>query len=83
MVERIRGSGQAQETPVGYVPAPGAIDLGGLDVTPVQLQAALRCDSGEWLTALQDLDEFYGSFGSRVPATIARQLAETRRKLGG
>ena len=83
MVERIRGGGQAQETPVGYVPAPGALDLDGLDVTPTQLQAALRCDSGEWLTALQDLDEFYGSFGSRLPATIARQLAETRRKLGG
>jgi phosphoenolpyruvate carboxykinase (GTP) len=83
MVERIRGGGQAQETPVGFVPAPGAMDLGGIDVTPAQLQAALRCDSGEWLTALQDLGEFYGSFGSRLPATIARQLAETRRKFGG
>ena len=46
------------------------------------MQAALRCDAGEWLTALQDLDEFYGSFGSRLPATIARQLVETRRKFG-
>jgi phosphoenolpyruvate carboxykinase (GTP) len=82
MVERIRGGGQAHETPVGFVPAPGALDLGGLDVTPAQMQAALRCDAGEWLTALQDLDEFYGSFGSRLPRTIATQLAETRRKLG-
>ena len=62
--------------------APGALVLGGLDVTPAQMQAALRCDAGEWLTALQDLDEFYGSFGSRLPRTIATQLAETRRKLG-
>ena len=82
MVERIHGGGQAHETPVGFVPAPGALDLGGLDVTPAQMQAALRCDAGEWLTALQDLDEFYGSFGSRLPRTIATQLAETRRKLG-
>ena len=82
MVERIRGGGQAQETPVGFVPAPGALDLGGLDVTAAQMQAALRCDAGEWLTALQDLDEFYGSFGSRLPRTIATQLAETRRKFG-
>src|SRR5262247_2296192 len=83
MVERIRGGGQAQETPVGFVPAPGALELEGIDVTLTQLQAALRCDAGEWLTALQDLDEFYASFGSRLPATIARQLAETRRKFGG
>jgi phosphoenolpyruvate carboxykinase (GTP) len=82
MVERVRGGGRVQETPVGFVPAEGALDLAGLDVAPAKLREALRCDAGEWLAALQDLDEFYGSFGSRLPATIARQLAETRRKLG-
>ena len=83
MVERIRGGGGGQETPVGFVPANGALDLEGLDVRPAQLREALRCDSSEWLAALADLDEFYASFGSRLPATIARHLAETRRKLGG
>ena len=80
MVERIRGGGQARETPVGFVPADGALDLGGLSVSPAQLREALRCDAGEWLPALQDLEEFYGSFGSRLPATIAKQLAVTRKK---
>ena len=83
MVERIRGGGGARETPVGYVPAEGALEVSGLDVSPAQLREALRCDAGEWLAALQDLEEFYGSFGSRLPATIAHQLAETRRKFGG
>jgi phosphoenolpyruvate carboxykinase (GTP) len=82
MVERIRGGGQTRETPIGLVPAPGAIDLDGLHVTPARLQEALKCDSGEWLAALQDLDEFYASFGSRLPSTIATHLRETRRKLG-
>jgi phosphoenolpyruvate carboxykinase (GTP) len=83
MVERIRGGGRAQETPIGYVPAEGALDLGGLDIDPARMREALRCDAGEWLAALQDLDEFYASFGSRLPATIARELVETRRKFGG
>jgi phosphoenolpyruvate carboxykinase (GTP) len=82
MVERIRGGGQARETPVGYVPADGALDLAGLNVSPAQLREALRCDAGEWLAALQDLEDFYGSFGSRLPATIAHQLSETRKKFG-
>jgi phosphoenolpyruvate carboxykinase (GTP) len=82
MVERIRGGGGAHETPVGLVPAEGALDLDGLDITPARLRQALCCDSGEWLAALQDLDEFYASFGSRLPATIAQQLAQTRKKLG-
>jgi phosphoenolpyruvate carboxykinase (GTP) len=82
MVERIRGGGRAQETPIGSVPADGALDLTGLDMAPARVREALRCDAGEWLAALDDLDEFYGTFGSRLPATIRQQLADTRRKLG-
>jgi phosphoenolpyruvate carboxykinase (GTP) len=83
MVERIRGGGQAREIPIGFVPSDGALDLSGLTISAAQVREALRCDAGEWLSALQDLDEFYRSFGPRLPATIARQLAETRRKFGG
>ena len=32
IVERIRGTAQAVETPVGYVPAPGSLHLDGLDM---------------------------------------------------
>jgi phosphoenolpyruvate carboxykinase (GTP) len=82
MVERIRGGARATETPIGYVPAEGALELDGLGVTPAQVREVLRCDPTEWLGALADLGEFYDSFGARLPQTIARHLAETRRKLG-
>jgi phosphoenolpyruvate carboxykinase (GTP) len=81
MVERIRGGAQGVETPVGFVPAPGALETQGLDVSPARLREALRCDAGEWLAALDDLDQFYGQFGSRLPLTIADKLADTRRRL--
>jgi phosphoenolpyruvate carboxykinase (GTP) len=80
MVERIRGTARAEETPVGWVPAPGALDTSGLDVTPERLGQALRCDAREWLSALDDLGEFYRQFGSRLPAPIAQALAETQRR---
>jgi phosphoenolpyruvate carboxykinase (GTP) len=83
MVERIRGGGRAQETPIGWVPGDGALDLTGLDIAPARVREALRCDAGEWLAALSDLDEFYATFGARLPAAISGQLAETRRKFGG
>jgi len=80
MVERIRGTGRAEETPIGFVPAAGAIDTGGLDVTPAQLSEALRCDAGEWLQALGELDEFYKQLGPHLPQSIADSLATTRRR---
>jgi phosphoenolpyruvate carboxykinase (GTP) len=82
MVERIRGTARAEETPVGWIPAPGSLDTSGLDTTPERLREALRCDPGEWLSALDDLGEFYRLFGPRLPAPIAEHLAETRRRFG-
>jgi phosphoenolpyruvate carboxykinase (GTP) len=83
MVERIRGTARADETPIGLVPAAGALDTGGLDVTPAQLREALRCDPGEWLQALDELTEFNKQFGGRLPQPIADTLATTRRRFGG
>jgi phosphoenolpyruvate carboxykinase (GTP) len=81
MVERIRGGAEATETPIGFVPSPGALDTQGLGLAPARLAEALRCDAGEWLAALDDLDQFYQQFGSRLPTTIADKLADTRRRL--
>jgi phosphoenolpyruvate carboxykinase (GTP) len=84
MIERINGGApEVDETPIGWIPRPAALDTSGLDMGRDQLREALRCDAGEWLQALADLDEFYAQFGSRLPAPIARKLAEARRGFGG
>ena len=80
MVQRIRGTARATETPVGAVPTLDALDLDGLAVSPAQLREALRCEASEWLPALDNLATFYGEFGARLPAPIAASLAETRRR---
>jgi len=79
---RIHGSAKAVETPIGHVPAPGSVNLDGVDVTAARLAEVLAVDRGEWRTALEDLGEFYQSFGNRLPPTIARSHTETLRRLG-
>jgi len=83
MVERIHGGApEVDETPIGWIPRPSALDTSGLDIGRDQLREALRCDAAEWLQALGDLDEFYAQFGSRLPRPIATALAETQRRFG-
>jgi phosphoenolpyruvate carboxykinase (GTP) len=81
MLERIRGTGKAVETPIGWVPTPDAIDTAGLEVAPGALEKALAVDRGEWVTALDELGQFYQQFGDRMPRGIRDQHAATLAKL--
>jgi phosphoenolpyruvate carboxykinase (GTP) len=82
IVERIHGGGEVAETPIGYVPAPGAIDCAGLKLPAGALEAALRVDREEWRQALDELREFYDQFGQRLPSAIWKSHAETARRFG-
>jgi phosphoenolpyruvate carboxykinase (GTP) len=82
IVERINGTGQAVETPIGHVPAPGAIDCSGLRLGAGALEAALHVDREEWREALGELREFYELFGARMPAAIWKAHADTARRFG-
>jgi phosphoenolpyruvate carboxykinase (GTP) len=82
IVERIRGTGAATETPIGYVPSPGALDTSGLDIAPARLDAALRCDRDEWTEALDELGSFYEQFGPRLPQSVWQAHADTLRRFG-
>jgi len=83
MVERIRGTAAAKETPIGMVPTPAALDRAGLDVTEAQLTEALRVDPAEWTESLAELEKFNAQFGGRLPEAITRSFADTRRRLKG
>ena len=46
--ERCAGRGEAVETPIGYLPAPGAIPTDGLDIAPEAMTELLKVDPVEW-----------------------------------
>jgi len=80
IVERIRATGRAVETPIGYVPSPGALDLDGVDIPSLRLEEALSCEKDDWLPALEKLRGFYGQFGKRLPAPIWQAYQQTVRR---
>jgi phosphoenolpyruvate carboxykinase (GTP) len=82
IVERIRGTARAEETPIGLVPPADALTLDGLDVEPERLREALSVDAGEWRETLDDVAAFFGKFGSRLPVSIRAAVTRTRRRFG-
>ncbi|WP_019158663.1 phosphoenolpyruvate carboxykinase (GTP) [Brevibacterium senegalense] len=80
--ERVAGTTEAVETPLGHAPAPGALDIDGLDISEDQLQQALAVHPDEWATELASIDEWYDELGDHVPAELRTQVEELRARLG-
>ena len=82
ILERVEGAGAARETPIGYVPAEGALDLDGLDVTPEQIAKALAVDPEEWKTELPLIEEWFAKIGEKTPSLLLTELDGLRARLG-
>jgi len=81
VLERCEGKGAATTTPIGHVPAAGAISTQGLDVSPDQMKELLAVDKTEWATEAKGIAEFFGQFGDRLPAAMKQQLDELNKRL--
>jgi phosphoenolpyruvate carboxykinase (GTP) len=79
--ERVAGTGEAVDTPIGRLPAAGAIDTEGLDVSPDQMAALLKVDEEGWRKEIPDIEDFYNRFGDRVPEALRRQLSALEERL--
>ncbi len=75
IIERVNGTGEAVESPIGFVPAPGALDLDGLGLSPEQLEGVLRVDAAEWTAELPKIAQHFDNLGSRLPVAMRQQLA--------
>jgi phosphoenolpyruvate carboxykinase (GTP) len=81
IVERLEGTGEATETPIGSVPAPGAIDTEGLDVTAADLAEALRVNVEEWWVEIPQIIAWLEKFGDKLPAPLWAELDALRARL--
>lgn len=70
MLDRVEGRAAAAETPIGFVPTPGSLDLEGLEISKEALGELLRVDSGAWTQEAADSAKFLEKFGARLPAEI-------------
>jgi len=79
--ERSSGRGEGVETPVGWVPAPGEIDIEGLDVSKEDMEELLGVDAAEWRAEVPLIREHYAQFGDRLPGELRQAVDALERRL--
>jgi phosphoenolpyruvate carboxykinase (GTP) len=81
VVERVAGGGEATETPIGYVPSPGAIDTDGLEVSASDMAQLLSVDPEDWRAEIPLIREHLSKFGERLPTALFDQVELLERRL--
>jgi phosphoenolpyruvate carboxykinase (GTP) len=80
---RCQGKAEAEETPLGRVPAEGEIDLSGLDIGPDEMAELLRVDPKELEAQLPQFKEHLAKFGEKLPQGLRDQLRALEERLAG
>lgn len=83
IIKRCEGTVDAKETAIGYVPYADDINLEGLkDFTKADLEKILYIDNEKWTAEAEEITNFYNTtFGDRLPAELADELAALKERL--
>jgi phosphoenolpyruvate carboxykinase (GTP) len=78
---RCAGTAEAEETPIGLVPAAGELNTEGLDVSAEDVAELLRVTPQEWKVELPAIHQHFARFGDHLPDELHAQLADLERRL--
>jgi phosphoenolpyruvate carboxykinase (GTP) len=82
MCERVDGKVGAVETPVGYVPKAGDLDVSGLKINEAEMAELLRIDVDGWKGEVPEIETYLNTAGARLPARMKAQLAGLKKRVG-
>ena len=82
MCERVEGKVDAVQTPVGFIPKPGDLDVGGLAIDDADLAELLRIDVDGWKGEVPEIEAYLNKAGDRLPARMKTQLAGLKKRVG-
>jgi phosphoenolpyruvate carboxykinase (GTP) len=79
---RCDGEAEAVETPIGNVPADGALNVDGLDIAPDRLREMLSVDRDALKAELTQVREHLAKFGDRLPSAVRKHFDALEERLG-
>ncbi|OYO13171.1 phosphoenolpyruvate carboxykinase (GTP) [Enemella evansiae] len=81
VINRLEGTAEAVDTPIGAIPAPGSLNVEGLSIGEADLDAATRVDTEEWQRELPLIEEWFAKLGD-VPQALRDELDGLKKRLG-
>jgi len=82
-LERIAGTADATETPIGWVPTPESLDTDGLDLDADTLEQLLEVDPVAWKGEVELISNHYDFIGERLPQPMRDELSAMEARLNG
>jgi phosphoenolpyruvate carboxykinase (GTP) len=82
IIERLDGDAKAVETPIGNLPAPGALDTDGLRLSEADLDLLLTVDPQAWKLEADRMPEFFQMFGDHLPERLWELYQDLVDRLG-
>ena len=73
VLDRAHGRIGGRETPIGWVPREGDIDLSGLDLDPELFDQATAVNNDEWIADIEAQQEFFDKIGDSMPKALIKQ----------
>jgi phosphoenolpyruvate carboxykinase (GTP) len=83
IIERAKGVGEADETPIGYVPKASSLSGPGLEVSKSDMDQLLTVDREAWKANLKSQSDFFDTFGDRLPAGMKEEHSALASRLKG
>lgn len=81
MCERVEGKIDAVETPIGLMPCKGDLLLDGLDISSEDYAELMKVDTNLFNKSLDDVGEYFASFGSNISPRLIKELDSLRSRL--
>jgi len=81
IIGRLEGTAEGVDTPIGVVPAPGALNTEGLDLDPAALAALLEVDPEVWRQEAELIGSYLDTFGEHTPPALRDELAALQARL--
>lgn len=69
-----------QTSPIGNIPLINSLDISGLSLDVAQIAKLFVVNKEEWLEEVDDIENYFKTFGSHLPQGLTEELANLRKR---